>query len=260
MPDPYPGISSPPPGERAQRPGVRRRNRWAAAVVVAVVVHASGFLVLDVSSGRQEAQPGERSGARWLGELMADNIELINPEPLFLPTHWNASSTVNLDAELDAPDTIFGLVEPELSVPPGRSPPGLVVIPEGVRTAGVAIRRFARPYFSAFGRVDREREVLPRRAGLLEVQVAATGEVVLRREVSVAEAVAAGADPRAWPLWEPFELLLAVESTGALGVPLVPAPGSGAEAVDQFFRSSLRALLRPELVLPAGYYRVVVGP
>ncbi len=238
----------------------RARRRWMFAIGAAVGVHAAAFVVLGVSPGRSTPRTPPPSGGRWVGERTGENIELINPEPLFLPTRWNAATQVSVDEEGSGPGAIFRMEEPRLAFAKGVSPPGLVVKPEGVRTAGVAIRRFSRPYFSAMGEHDGTVDPLPARAAVVEIRDATTGAVLVQRSIPVAAVTDAGGDPRQWPFWEPFEMLLAVEPSGTLGLPLVPAPGSGVEAVDSFFRRSLRQLLRPDLLLPAGYYRVVVGP
>jgi hypothetical protein len=195
-----------------------------------------------------------------VGERTGDTIDLIDPQPLFLPTRLNAAGRLAQSSSPDDSGAVFRLFEPDLSVPRGSSPAGLVALPEGVRTAGVAIRRFSRPYFSAFGRVDQTVLPLALRAAAVEVRDAATGRTVLQREVAVDDAVAEGGEPTAWPFWQPFEMMVAVEVDGMLGLPLVPAPGSGSEVVDAFFRRSFRALIRPDLALRPGYYRVLVGP
>ena len=238
----------------------RRRRRWIAAVVAAVVAHGAAFLSLAVAPVRQQANIEEVRSARWVGEQTGETIDLIDPEPLFLPTRMNASDRIPDPLGSGDPGAVFRLFEPKLTVPAGTSPAGLVQLPEGVRTAGVAIQRFSRPYFSAFGQVTREVEPLRARAASLEIRDTATGELLVRREIGMEEARAAGGDPAQWPFWEPFDLLIAVEADGMLGPPLVPAPGSGSELVDSFFRQSLRPLIRPDLIVRPGYYRVLIGP
>jgi len=233
---------------------------WGVVILAALGVHAVAFLLLGVDPVRDTQHVPQERGTRWMGERTGENIDLIDPEPLFLPTRRNAGAKLSLNSETSDPGVFFRLFESNLSIPPGTSPAGLVTLPEGVRTAGVAIRRFSRPYFSAFGEVDERVEPLPGRAAMIAVTEAATGAPVLRREISLPAAASRGAEPSKWPLWEPFDMIVAVEPTGMLGIPLVPAPGSGVEAVDAFFRSHLRELVRPDLILPVGYYRVVVGP
>lgn len=233
---------------------------WGLIIAVAVGVHATAFLLLSLTPVRDADRTPQPRGARWVGERMGDNIDLIDPEPLFLPTRWNAGAKLSLDVGSADPGAVFKDFEPGLSVSPGRSPAGLVALPEGVRTAGVAIRRFARPLFLAFGEVDRKPEPVSPRVALIEVRDAATGLSVLRREISAAEVATQAGGAVKWPHWVPFSMLIVVEPTGMLGLPLVPAPGSDVEMVDAFFRTHLRGLLRPDLMLPAGYYRVVVSP
>lgn len=241
----------------------RGRQHWVPAIAVAVVVHVAAFLMLGVTSGPPEKVRAAPKGLHWLGERADDEIEIRDPKAIFLPTRWNAATQEAGATDSRGPGEIFPLEEKPALVAPGASPPGLVTKPEGTRTAGVAIRRFSRPYFSAFGQEDRVVQRLPARAAALEVRSETTGALVWRTELTPAQVVAAGADPSKWPLWAPFEMLVAVEPTGTLGPPLVATPAFGAEAVEaveSFFRSALRSLLRPDLVLPAGYYRIAVGP
>lgn len=241
-----------------RRGSARRMGRlyWMLAILVAIAVHGTAFVVFGVRPGVRESPPPANDGVVWVGERADQGIELRDPKPIFLPTKRNAAVRGIVTGESRGPGEIFPLEPPRLTVPMGESPPGLVVMPEGVQTAGAALRRFSRPYFSAFGQVDEVPRLLRARVAMIEVQDATSGAVVHRMEVPMSAATAA----ETWPFWAPFEVLLAVESTGTLGPPLVPTPGSGAEVVDEFFRSSLRALLQPNLLLPAGYYRVEIGP
>lgn len=241
----------------------RRRSFWLPAALVAIGIHAAAFFALGVSSGHREPRQVESRGVRWVGESPDEAIEVSDPKPIFLPTRWNATARNVSATDSRGPGDIFGLEERAPLIDRASSPAGLITEPEGVRTADVAIRRFSRPYFSALGQEDTSVQRLPPRVAGIEVCKATSGEVVLRLDLTGAEATAAGADVKRWPFWSPFEMLLTVEPTGTIGLPLVAAPGSGADVadvVDEFFRENLRTLLRPDLVLPAGYYRVVIGP
>lgn len=240
---------------------------WPIALVVALAIHGAAFAVLAISTGRQEPAPRAEPRVNWVGQdsgrgsnAINDALDLFDPAPLFLPTRWNAATRESSLADDRGPGEIFPMEPPRLTFKTGMSPPGLDALPAGIHTASEAIQSFSRPYFSAFGEVEHKvRQVTPR-AGLLDVRLAISGDEVMTWEVPLSAVAESGADAAAWPGWEPFSIVVAVESTGTLGPPLIPAPGSGVEEVEKFFRSYLQNVFRPELRLPAGYYRIEVGP
>jgi hypothetical protein len=254
--------SEPTTREAASMPRARlgRRSFWFPAVAITLGIHGAAFFALGVTSGQRAPHQLEPSRMKWVGERADEAIEMRDPKPIFLPTRWNASAREVRALESGGPEEIFGLEPAVTMIAKDATPLGLAAAPQAVQTASDAVRQFPRDYFSAFGQEDAPLYRLPERAAGIEVRVAITGEAVYRTELSLAQLAAAGSDPKRWPLWAPFEVLINVDPTGPVGLPLVATPGSGAELVDAFFRDHLHALLQPHLVLPAGYYRVAIGP
>jgi hypothetical protein len=223
-------------------------------------IHGAAFFALGVSSGHGEPHRAVSRGVRWEGERADEAIEVRDPKSIFLPTRRNAAARGASESDSRGPGDIFGLQERATLIEKASSPAGLLMMPEGAKTAAAAMQRFSRPYFSAFGQEDQPMPRLSARVAGIEVRTATSGEVVLKSELTTAQAEAAGAEAKRWPPWVPFEMLITVEPTGMVGLPLIAYPGSDADVVDEFFRANLRGLLRPDLVLPAGYYRVLIGP
>lgn len=255
-----PGAATSP--ELAARNASARRNRWAMAIVVAVLVHVTGFIMLRVP----EVEPAPRHLAEprvdWVGDAPAtegsalgEQWNLLDNAPLFLPTRWNFASAENLVTAEHEPGEIFGTFEAKLSVAAEQSPSALVTLPRGIDSATAALPLFDWGELGSFGRVDRPLAGLPERLAQVEIHSMTTGDEVL--SVAVPKSAAAGAG--SWPDWEPMELLVVIEPTGMIGPPQV-ARSSRSEIVDGFFRDYVRSGLRLDLRLPAGYFRVVIGP
>ncbi len=239
------------------------RRRWAVAGVVTVSVHAGAFMLLSVPGPELADGTEPKSRVAWVGEdplsgesVLGEQLLLLDNAPLFLPTEWNSSSAENLATVGRPPGEIFSMYEPRLTLAPTRGPASLALLPEGESSPAGALARLNWNYLEAFGRFDRAPVPLESRLARLEVLSAGEGELaaVFILPLSAAQ------DADAWPDWAPFELLVAVEATGVQAPPLVLAPGSGSERVDDFFRNLARRDLQLDLRLSPGYYTVIVGP
>lgn len=260
-----PAPREPAPPER-RAAGARRnhgRRRWGIAVAVALVVHGAAFFAWRVPAGGPERPPAAAPKVQWVGDgaliaegsALGDQLNLFDSAPLFLPTPWNFA-TAEKELKSDRPPgEVFDLFAPRLTVSVEQTPADLVLVPSGVGTPAQAIRSFAWPYFESFGRVDRPLAPLPERLAMIEVRAMDTGELMLTATV----ARRAAPDAAGWGDWAPLEFLVSVEPALALGLPQLTR-GSGFDEVDAFFREHVQRELLLDLRLPAGYYRVTVGP
>jgi hypothetical protein len=235
------------------------RARWTIAIAIALAVHAGAFLAWRVPETRMQPTPASPPRVSFSTvspeSSLSDQLDLFDPAPLFLPTEWNYATAVKALKSDRSPGEMFDLYAPEWTAKPDQSPEELVMLPTGVEDAVSALRRFEWQYFTAFGRLDRPLVRLPQRLALMEVRSIATGRNILTREIPVS----ASSSAQGWGLWTPLEFLVSVQPSGMLGPPDL-AHGSGFEEIDAFFRGYIQHETQLDLRVPAGYYRVTIGP
>ncbi|HNX05331.1 MAG TPA: hypothetical protein PKI32_07495 [Opitutales bacterium] len=185
------------------------------------------------------------------GDMTMDQALLFDSAPLFLPTRWSTAlpGRKGFDSRGEDP---FELFASEISIS-GSSllPPA---IPVGDSHPALLPEHGAMGEFSALGRNGSAAGVpaFDTRGAAFEVRRADDGSLVL-------SGAAAQTLPEAGDLlWQPAEFWVMVDQAGPVGAPLV-ASGTGSDNLDAALRNLIMAE-RAIVLLPPGYYRVVIGP
>lgn len=246
-----------------QRPVSHRGSkwRWAFAIVVTGLVHAGAFFFITVPDMPPADEDVLAPRVAWLGKQAAstesavgEQLFLFDQAPLYFPTQWNYTTDENvLFGGGTSPADSFGYYQRRMVVGSSGGPGDLRPPIQGFENAGEAVETFSWPYFSAFGRIDREVVEVSRRLGAIEVRKEIGGDPLIEANVDAP----AG---NSWPDWQPFDMLVLVGDVGMVGEPLVVPRGAGSEVVEDFFRDYVRTQLRLDLRIPPGYYLVSVGP
>ena len=181
---------------------------------------------------------------------------LLDPDPLFLPTEFNASQPRLPEIIRREPGASFQPVAAKYAFSYAEAPiafPEVVTVPP--RPVDSLTYGHEQNPYEVLGRFAREESPLPARLAIIEVVQASTGRVVLSTPLTTADAPpqVVTAD------WPPLELLAAVDVTGLIGTPVLTRK-SGIEAVDKFFRSYLAKQFHLGERLPPGLYMLRVGP
>ena len=190
------------------------------------------------------------------GKTTWTDAALLDPDPLFLPTPFNASQPQLPPLIRREPGRAsqpipakyaFNEQQASLSFPESVSVPERPV-------ESLTYGRLQNAYDVA-GRFAHEEKPLPPRLAVVEVVQAKTGQLFLSAEIAPLDvpATVATAD------WPPFELLAAVDVTGLIGLPIITR-SSEVEAVDSFFRTYLAKQFHLGERLPPGFYALRVGP
>lgn len=269
-------MPKPPDADQAQAaPPIRAkrrkkpRGRWAVPILIAGLVHLGAFSLFRVPAESARPFPLERPSIEWLvstatsaDSILAEQLAYFDHAPLFLPTKWNFGASQALATIEHSPADIFLPYADKLHFESQQRPAGLVRLPPG-KSATEALNQFSWPYLDAFGRVDEAVAALEPRLAIVEVRSARNGELMHLETIPV-DRVDLG---ETWPDWRPFDLYVSITSEGAVAMPMLggglgtPVAGSAIpEVVTDFFRRFLRHESRLELFLPAGLYRVTVGP
>jgi hypothetical protein len=241
-------------------------GRWivlialVAAGFLGALVFAVRFVQLPVT--KQLVAPVTSTGigiARvdpYANRASLSDDALLDPDPLFLPTPFNASQPQLPPLIRREPGTAsqpiaakyaFAYEQAALSFPEVVSLPAQPI-------DSLTYGRVQNPY-DVVGRFEREEAPLPSRLAVVEVVQVKTGKVVLSAEIAPVNVplMVVNAD------WKPLELLAAVDATGLIGLPDL-SRGSDVEAVDSFFRSYLAKQFHLGERLPPGLYALRVGP
>lgn len=244
-------------------PDSKRRARFARpmtiGLVVGVGVHfaALAFVRVDVvtipESIRQAGYVSIVEGADRTGNpVVREQLEYLNPEPLFMPTAWNAG-VQPLPGELRRqPDQAFDSFDPQMTFSPNRLVPAFT--PPDV-APGEPLRALdlgGSPRFATVGRLADATISLEREA-FVEVRRVADGGLVHAAPLT-------GLPPfiREVP-WAPIRFLVAVNEAGLVGAPMIEV-GSGNTGVDDTIQRFLGVDYRLGNRLIPGFYRVTVGP
>ncbi len=246
---------------RTSRWGVLERPLARLILFGGLALHLAGFILLsqtfEGSSAPREApapylsalpqSPGDTS------TLLSDQALLLDDEPLFLPTRWNAAtpSPPRFGAPGDIPNP-FGELE-EVAVgelpqvfPAPESRPGA---PDETVEGALDFWGF----FERFGQGERMQVAVPQRAGFLQIERSGSGEAL------VSEAVAAFPG-EAWPevLWAPAQLHLLISDPAVPAAPLL-VESSGNALIDGRLVEWV-ATFAERYGLERGYYTVTIGP
>lgn len=232
--------------------------------VVVAFLFALGFLLVSVPEPKPSQPPSTTSGSVSLVHLGAKNgdrvlqleAQLRDPNPLFLPTIWNAAHAVQADRLLRRPGDSFEAFPSKLVFAGGENPlvlPAPVRLPESPAKAIDSLQS-DKPFIGLAARAA-ALPPLPARAACVELREAATGREVARLQVTELSIPSTA-------LWVPAEFVACMRAGGLVGSPALVC-GTGVEAVDRVLE---KALIQhwPELErlgrLEPGMYRILFGP
>lgn len=239
-----------------------------AAVAVAVVGGAVSFIRLPREIERSpEALTSEAklNDGVWLparpqteeaDTALQEQMALLDPTPLFLPTRWNSGGAgfgrVAGEEPLSSfsefgPWYAFSENDPALSFQLGKDPPA-----RALDVAAELARGATAPLI--LGRADTTVRPLDARVGWIRITSAADGSEHFAGKLHVPDEPAA-----AWlENWAPVELVLAMGKSGLIGRPML-LESSGNETVDGLLPKILAHDNRILGVLYPGIYRISVG-
>lgn len=182
---------------------------------------------------------------------LREQAELFDPKPLFLPTRWNARPAKLTGTAREPGDTVFENFKPRLTFPENALNLGFpsMATPPARPIDALAVGTPRRPLLG-LGRLDLPVEPLEPRGGFVEVRTAGGGEDILTGELP--------ATPPSGD-WAPLEFVVAVNAAGLIAPPQL-IRGSGRDEVDAYFRTFLARDFRLGSRLPAGFFRVRIGP
>lgn len=233
---------------------------WAISVTAALVVAIAVGLLVQLP--RKQALPKARPGG-GLGVLplesnkpLAEQADLHDPVPLFLPVGWNSrpsgpSSAVGLEPGLELSRSFTGkLAYAEDSA--AIDFPARVPIP--ARPADAIGLGDPALLFLGMGRKDREIPAPPGRAAYIEVVASDTGLTVASVTGPIREAKVPTASD-----WQPLEMLVVVDRAGLVAPPTISRT-STVDLMDDFFRGYLEKGIHLGEKLGPGSYVVTIGP
>lgn len=182
---------------------------------------------------------------------LAEQSSLLDFEPLFLPTAWNAEPQRVSVFDRNRRTEPFEVYEPEIStafmsVPMGIAPPLPQTAQEAVELGGYSI-------FNTFGRSAGEVVTLQRRQG--QVQVESLSAVQPPVAIEVPLQTIAGLDDSLLGLGT---FLIEVDSTGSVTLPLLRR-STGQEGADRLWADYLYRNAAGWSLAP-GTYLLTVGP
>lgn len=180
---------------------------------------------------------------------------LFDLEPLFLPTEYNASTVQPTRQESREPGRMATSFPPKLPISESSSG---IVFPEPFPVPGrlVDVLTLGEPPspWTEVGRRDVPIPTLSPRAAFIEVTAAKTGQPVLTFEVpTTSETKVPSVD------WAPLEFLVAVDSAGLVGAPMITG-STTTEEVESFFRTFVARTFHLGARLTPGFYTVRIGP
>jgi hypothetical protein len=245
----------------------RDQGRWLAAGAGAIAAVLAVLALFRLPPRAPPAAAGTKPslGLAALDPLLREQTELNDPQPLFLPTAWNASPRV----PARDPAATFGDYRARYAFPPTDLAPPLAWPPfavPGNPAEALATDPPGNP-FGGIGRRDLPASpwVAPR-AAFIEVTSAATGRVVLERSVSAPLPAFDDAPLPADGTSFALEFSAAVDPAGLVGAVALEGSrnlrdGSYApDAVNAYFADYLARVFWLGNRLPPGSYRIRIGP
>ncbi|MGF1484614.1 MAG: hypothetical protein ACFBZ8_09650 [Opitutales bacterium] len=241
--------------------GVLERPLAKLILALGVLAHIGGFVLLSqafsvettaptTSQAFLMALPAETAQA---GNLLSDQALLMDDEPLFLPTQWNAStpSAPNFTNPSAVPDP-FGALDAAVpgDLPAVFPPPGpTATAPDETVEGALSFWR----HFGPFGAGERALEPVSSRAGFVRLEVSGTGDILVEESVETFP----GED---WPtvLWSPVTVHLLVSDRTVPTTPLL-VDSSGNALIDARL-TQWTASFPQRYALVEGYYTVTIGP
>lgn len=229
----------------------------ALFVGIGAHVAAIALIKVDVDAG---PEPIRRTGYVSIVEgtdrsenpVVSEQLEFLDPEPLFMPTAWNAG-VQPLPGELRRQrDQAFDSFDPQMTFSSNRldpvfTPPD-VAPEEPLRALDIG----GSPRFATVGRLADAAVSLEREA-FVEVRRVGDGGLV-----HAAPLTGLPNSIREVP-WAPIRFLVAVNEAGLVGSPMIEV-GSGNTMIDDAIQRFLVAEYWLGNRLIPGFYRVTVGP
>ena len=226
-----------------------------AAAIVLLVLSLFRVPVLEQSSDHipKTVEPRQLELASRGNELLIEEVGLRDPTPLFLPTPWNASEDALAMSAPREPGGSFQDYAPHFNFPASELTlelPATSRLP--TRAADVfAIDETGRSLFG-FGEIADDVRPLPVRDGFIEIVGAADGAVLMRQPLVEIRPPERGT-------WQPMEFLVAIDSAGVVGPPVLTESSRAAD-VDSFFKDYIVKVLQIGSRLTPGFYRINIGP
>ncbi len=242
-------MSSPP-----SQPGLTRI--LALVVLLAGAAHLLLFVVARVPLGSGPGEAPATTIVTWRGEnageeeaLWAEQALLLDAEPLFVPSPWNAASRLDEIARLRDETEIFPSFEPRL-----RAREGLWAPPAEAESPDLNSLHRAPDPLRAFGRGGATAVNPPRAPAItLEIRALAGSRAQFPSDITFDPGAVSPPDA----LWNPLEFLLVIDPATGTGMPL-RLNSSGSATWDRAVTEALAA--HPAVTrLPEGYFRVLVG-
>lgn len=244
--------------------GVPHRKRRATrplaiALLIGIGGHLAALVLIRVELDanpvpkRQSGYVSIVHGTSNTGNpVVREQLEYLNPEPLFMPTAWNAG-VQPLPAELRRqPDQAFQSFDPQMTFSSNRLDP--VFTPPSVAPEEPlrALEINDSPRFATVGRLESAPVSLEREA-FIEVRRVSDGGLIHAGPLS-------GLPTSVLEVpWAPIRFLVAVNEVGLVGSPMIEV-GSGNTEVDDAIQGFLGSNYRLGNRLIPGFYRVTVGP
>lgn len=242
--------------------GRRMFRYWRSPIAVWVIAlgvaaHLAGFFAftIELPQPSSAATPPPTiyiSGQSALDELMQEQSDLLDFEPLFLPTRHNASIYLGWGDLIERTEP-FAALPPKLIVSQSDFPVAVKDAPEPLRRPLEMLEQDTAGSFGAFGQNTGQQAILPQRGGLLEIYREGEQQALAHQLLKpglIDEAVDSLAGPQEWRL--------TVGEVGVVGQPLL-IRGSGLEAVDS---AAAKFIMEnaSDWGLEPGYYRLILGP
>lgn len=190
-------------------------------------------------------------------EHLQEEMALLDPTPLFLPTRWNSGGAAvpRAEQQLSAssfrdfgPWYAFSEDDPAVSFKLGSEPPASAL------EAVPLMRPDAGPAGLVLGRRDEPVRPLGRRAGWIEIATAADGVIRVQDDLRLGAGSSLGDDV----LWMPVDLVVAVAKSGMVGRPMLLG-STGDERMDGMLPELIARDRRILGLLSPGIYRISVG-
>ena len=232
-----------------------RQHRWVYATVGTLVVLVILAALFRGPGGARVVafkplQPPV--GAVKLVSLKPDEAALSDPTPLYLPTEWNAGQNALPANTQREPGGSFqgypaklAFAESELKL----NFPAPIAVPAQPADA-LASDRTGLAFFG-MGQTDRPVSQLVARKAFIEITEAGNGQRQLAQALTGADAPGGA--------WQPMEFLVAVDTAGLVGPPIL-TESSRVAVVDGYFQNYIVKTLHAGQRLAPGFYRVCIGP
>ena len=230
------------------------------AVAVGIAVHAAALLLLRVRTEESSLRVAKRPLVTMLPErpvegdaVTRERFVLLDPEPLFAPTKWNAGSRPLPEDLQRQPGGGGELFRPQLVFSPERLAPIFDPPLTAPTRAVAALAGASATRWESFARRDQAVGAMEARDAAIEVHALRDGGIVWQEALRGLPELVRNRD------WEPAEFSVAVAASGEVGAPSL-AISSKIEAIDAFFRVFIAKNFHLGERLPPGFYRVMVGP